>query len=56
MDTKYPVQFLAGDYDKEKVLRDGKVTEEVKEGDARCFKCYELRLRETAEIAKEGRV
>ena len=28
--------------------------EKVKEGGVRCFKCYELRLRETAEIAKEG--
>ena len=27
--------------------------EKVKEGGVRCFKCYELRLRETAEIAKQ---
>ena len=26
----------------------------MKEGGSRCFKCYELRLRETAKIAKEA--
>lgn len=54
MDTKYPVQFIAGSYDKEKFYEMAKGLEEVKEGGVRCFKCYELRLRETAEIAKEG--
>ena len=54
MDTKYPVQFIAGGYDKEKFYERAKGLEKVKEGGVRCFKCYELRLRETAEIAKEG--
>ncbi|WP_195390032.1 epoxyqueuosine reductase QueH, partial [Dorea longicatena] len=54
MDTKYPVQFIAGGYDKEKFYEMAKGLEKVKEGGVRCFKCYELRLRETAEIAKEG--
>ena len=54
MNTKYPVQFIAGSYDKEKFYEMAKGLEEVKEGGVRCFKCYELRLRETAEIAKEG--
>ena len=54
MDTKYPVQFIAGGYDKEKFYAKAKGLEKVKEGGVRCFKCYELRLRETAEIAKEG--
>lgn len=54
MDTKYPVQFIAGGYDKEKFYEMAKGREKVKEGGVRCFKCYELRLRETAEIAKEG--
>ncbi len=52
MDVKYPVHFIAGDYDKEKFYEMAKGLEEVKEGGVRCFKCYELRLRETAEIAK----
>ena len=54
MDTKYPVQFIAGGYDKEKFYEMAKGLEKVKEGGERCFKCDELRLRETAEIAKEG--
>ena len=54
MDTKYPVQFIAGGYDKEKFYEMATGLEKVKEGGVRCFNCYELRLRETAEIAKEG--
>lgn len=52
MNVKYPVQFIAGDYDREKFYEMAKGLEEVKEGGVRCFKCYELRLREAAEIAK----
>lgn len=52
MDVKYPVQFIAGDYDKEIFYEMAKGLEEVKEGGIRCFKCYELRLRKAAEIAK----
>ena len=54
MRTKYPVQFIAGSYDKEKFYAMAKGLEEVKEGGVRCFQCYELRLREAAEIAKAG--
>ena len=54
MHTKYPVQFIAGSYEKEKFYAMAKGLEEVKEGGVRCFKCYELRLREAAEIAKAG--
>lgn len=54
MRTKYPVQFIAGDYEKEKFYTMANGLEEVKEGGVRCFKCYELRLREAAEIAKAG--
>lgn len=54
MHTKYPVQFIADSYEKEKFYAMAKGLEEVKEGGVRCFKCYELRLREAAEIAKAG--
>ena len=54
MHTKYPVQFIAGSSEKEKFYAMAKGLEEVKEGGVRCFKCYELRLREAAEIAKAG--
>ena len=41
MHFRYPVSFLAG-------------LEEVKEGGSRCMGCYELRLKESAEIAVAG--
>ena len=31
-----------------------RILEDVKEGGARCFKCYALRLRETAQMAKKA--
>lgn len=51
---KYPISFIAGNYDKERFYEMAKGLEDVKEGGARCLKCYELRLRETARIAEEG--
>ena len=53
MPVRYPVKFIAGDYEKEKFYEMAKGLETVKEGGVRCFGCYELRLRETARIAKE---
>ena len=54
MKPKYPIHFVAGSYDKEKFYAMAKGLEEVKEGGSRCFRCYELRLREAAAIAKTG--
>lgn len=54
MQFKHPVAFLAGNYDRERFYEMAKGLEHVKEGGARCMKCYELRLLETAKIAKEG--
>lgn len=51
---KYPVSFIAGNYDKDRFYEMAKGLEDVKEGGARCLKCYELRLREAARIAEEG--
>lgn len=51
---KYPVSFIAGNYDKDRFYEMAKGLEDVKEGGARCLKCYELRLREVARIAEEG--
>lgn len=53
MKTKYPISFIAGNYDRELFYEAVKGLEHLKEGGERCFKCYELRLRETARIAKE---
>lgn len=50
--AKYEISFLEGAYDKEKFYAMAKGLEDVKEGGERCFLCYELRLREAAELAK----
>ena len=55
MRFQYPVSFLAGKYDKEKFYEMAKGMEHLKEGGARCMKCYELRLAEAAQQAAEGR-
>ncbi|MBR2191483.1 MAG: epoxyqueuosine reductase QueH [Eubacterium sp.] len=41
------------DYDNSEFYDAVEGLEDVKEGGVRCFKCYELRLRKTAEYAKE---
>lgn len=50
---KHEVKFIEGAFEKEKFYEMAKGMEEVKEGGERCFRCYELRLRETAEKAKK---
>ncbi len=52
--VRHSVSFLEGPYEKEKFYQISDGLEDVKEGGARCMKCYELRLRETANVAKEG--
>lgn len=52
--SKYPISFMAGAYDKERFYAMAEGMEALKEGGARCMKCYELRLREAAEVAKKG--
>lgn len=54
MHLRHPVSFLAGNYDRERFYEMAKGMEEVPEGGARCFKCYRLRLEETARIAQKG--
>ena len=44
----------AGNYDKDKFYKTVEGMEDLKEGGKRCFKCYELRLREAAKKAAEG--
>lgn len=52
--TKYPVTFLEGRFEPQEFYDTVKGYEDVPEGGERCFKCYELRLREAAEVAKNG--
>ncbi|HJC43513.1 MAG TPA: epoxyqueuosine reductase QueH [Candidatus Mediterraneibacter gallistercoris] len=54
MEFRYPVSFLAGKYDKEKFYEMAAGMEDLKEGGARCMKCYELRLSEAAGQAAAG--
>ncbi len=54
MKFRYPVSFLAGEYDKEKFYEMAAGMEDLKEGGARCMKCYELRLSEAARQAVAG--
>lgn len=51
--TKNKVEFIEGNYDPSKFFEIAKGLEEIKEGGQRCFKCYKLRLNETAKLAKE---
>ncbi len=48
------VHLIEGSYEPEVFRQLARGMEDLPEGGERCFKCYELRLRETARIAKEG--
>jgi hypothetical protein len=50
--AKNAVSFIEGDYEPEKYYRNVSGLEKCEEGGERCFVCYELRLRKTAELAK----
>jgi hypothetical protein len=51
--TRYPVAFVAGRYEPEEFYTCAKGYEDLPEGGERCFRCYELRLAETARFAKQ---
>ena len=50
----HPVKFLAGTYEPQRFFAAAKGHEKDKEGGERCFRCYELRLREAAKAAAKG--
>lgn len=50
--AKHPIRMIAGKYEVERFYELAKGLEDAPEGGARCMKCYELRLREAAKIAK----
>ncbi|MEZ3433638.1 MAG: epoxyqueuosine reductase QueH [Lachnospiraceae bacterium] len=54
MKIRHPAAFVAGNYDREAFCKIAEGLEHLKEGGERCLKCYELRLREAAILAKEG--
>lgn len=49
----YPISVVEGDYEPERFFNMSKGLENCPEGGERCFKCFDLRLRETAVEAKK---
>lgn len=54
MKTENPIHFLEGTYDPSVFYAMAKGHEKDLEGGERCFRCYELRLREGAAAARQG--
>ncbi len=52
-ETKYEVSLIEGKYEPERFFEVAKGLENEPERGSRCFKCYKLRLEETARIAEE---
>lgn len=50
---KYPINIIDSRYEPKEFFQIAKGLEKEKERGKRCYKCYELRLEETAKIAKE---
>ena len=53
MKFDHPVSFLEGEYRPEVFFEMARGLEDLPEGQERCFRCYRLRLEETARLAKE---
>lgn len=52
--VKYPISIIDTRYDPKEFFEISKGLEKEKERGKRCYKCYELRLEETAKVAKEN--
>lgn len=50
---KYPINIIDSRYEPKEFFQMAKGLEKEKERGKRCYKCYELRLEETAKVAKE---
>lgn len=55
MPAKYSIDFIEGRYQPEEFYTIAKGLEHNKEGEERCFRCYRLRLEESAKYAKEAK-
>ena len=51
--AKNKIELVKGEYDYNVFLEIAKGLEDVREGGERCFKCYRMRLEQTAALAKE---
>ncbi len=54
MNFKNTVRLVKGEYNYDDFLAVANGLEDVKEGGARCFKCYRLRLEKSAQMAKDA--
>ncbi len=54
MPLKNPVKIIEGSYDPQRFFDMARGMEDMDEGGERCFRCYELRLREAARYAGDG--
>ena len=52
----YPIEIVEGDYEPQRFYEAARGYENCPEGGERCFRCFDLRLRETAKRAKEAGV
>ena len=52
--SKYKIELLDCDYEPEKFTEIARGYEACKEGGERCYRCYNLRLDETAKVAKQN--
>lgn len=52
--TGYPIDIVEGDYEPEAFYEFARPLKDCPEGGERCFLCYELRLRKTAQEAQAG--
>lgn len=50
----HEVQFVRGKYEPDRFFEIARGLEDCPEGGERCFRCFELRLRETARMAAQG--
>lgn len=50
----YPIRAVEGDYEPARFYETAQGYEDCPEGGERCFRCFDLRLRETARRAAEG--
>lgn len=53
LNFKYPINIIDSRYEPKEFFQIAKGLEKEKERGKRCYKCYELRLEETAKVAKE---
>lgn len=53
MEFKNPVELVEGEYEPQDFFAMAKGLEDVPEGGERCFRCYRMRMEETARLAAE---